>query len=479
MKRIIFYSVALLVGNVVLAQTTPGAPAGPANAKAMTPMAPAPPWANMSETYQSGSNNKVSVQQVGTMQASYVEQDNGSGSGGNQARIWQTGSVGPNSGMANMSETHQKGTRNQSTQYQFGDKNEILVNQGLALTNSKKNRAEVKQGSQGAQKAEKNKAQIDQDGKRNQARTHQLFDGNEAYTHQYGNKNYADIWQNGGPDNPNSHGHRAEIGQDGNRNDAWIRQKGQGATNEATALQEGDNNYSWQEQKASAAGGMGNNALVAQGTNAFNPMTVTLDNELENLYHFRTGYSNISNDNQAFQFQKGDDNIVSAFQKNEDNYSEQEQKGDGNHAYVAQNSYDSNPANGKNYAKQFQYGNDNMAGIGQNGSQNRVYQSQVGVGNKALSVQLGLKNDVNIYQRDDLNAALTAQDGTCNDILLVQYAGQSALVKQIGTNNTANVYQAGPDGGDGPYDCGFDPRLPQQPRNPIAVFDIPDICPGC
>lgn len=479
MKRIIFCSVVLLVGNAVLAQTTPTAPAAPSLAQALTPMGTAPSTANMGHAIQNGTDNKVSVTQVGTSQGSFVEQGNGTGTGGNQARIWQTGNVGPNSGVANMAETHQMGTKNQTTQYQFGDQNEVLVNQGMLLTHSKRNRAVVQQGSQSSQKGEKNKAQIDQDGNRNQARTRQHFDENEASTFQYGNKNYADILQNGRPDSPSSHGHRAEIGQDGNLNDAWIRQKGQGATNEATARQVGDNNYSWQKQNATASSGMGNNAVVAQGTNAPNTMAANIDDLLDMMYPYRLGSGSSATNNEAFQKQNGDDNLVASYQMGDANYSEQEQKGDGNQALVSQNYYDSDPAHGQNYAKQVQLGNDNLAGIGQNGSKNRAFHSQVGVGNKALSVQLGFKNDVNIYQRDDLNVALTAQHGACNDILIVQYAGQSALVKQIGNNNTANIYQAGPDGGDGPYDCGFDPRLNQRPRNPIDIFNIPDICPGC
>jgi len=484
MKKVIFCAVALMMGAVGLAQTTPDAPAAPTNAQALTPMAPAPASANMTESYQSGNDNKVAVRQIGTKQGAYTMQGDGTGTGNNQGIILQEGNVGPNSGVANMAELHQKGTKNQSRQSQFGDRNEALVNQGLTDTGSERNRAEIQQGATGAQQGQKNKAQIDQDGDRNQARTQQRFDKNEALTNQDGDRNYADIGQNASPNN--SAGHAAEVDQVGEDNDAWIRQEGNGARNEASALQYGDDNYSWQEQDASASGGMGNNALVTQGDiYVGNPMAAALYTDLDNVDNITNGAYNPGSDNaKAFQFQDGDDNIAVSAQFGDGNYSEQDQDGDDNDALIVQNAY-GNPAGGVNYAKQTQDGDDNVAGIAQNGSSHRALQSQIGDNNRALSTQRGEMNDVNIHQRGNSNSATTAQRGQCNDALVVQYGGQSAKVEQNLTdgmpngNNTANIYQQDPNGPGGDIDCGFDNKLPMTPRNNIDVFNIPNVCPGC
>lgn len=482
MKKVIFCAVALMIGAVGLSQTTPTAPTAPASAEALPGIIPGLTTANRAHAIQNGSNNKVAVKQIGTSQNAYSDQGDGTGSGGNQARILQTGNVQAASGVKNNAQVMQRGTENQSTQYQFGDKNKALTNQGMNDSGSEKNRALIQQGATGAQQGEKNLAQIDQDGYKNQARTQQRFDKNEAFTDQDGDKNYADIGQNASPNN--SKGHAAEITQNGNDNDAWTRQEGNGARNEATAVQFGDDNYSWQEQDASAASGNGNNAAVVQGTNVINPLAASIDTYMDthvDSYHVGNNFNSVRN--QAFQFQDGDDNIVAAFQTGEDNYSEQHQEGDDNEALVAQNFYDPNPANGNNYAKQTQDGDDNTAGIGQNGSNHKALQSQIGSNNRAYSTQQGQYNDVNVHQRGNSNYATTAQRAQDNDILVVQYDGQSAVVEQNltmpGGNNTANIYQSGPDGGGGAIDCSFDPQLPMTPRNPIDIFNIPDVCQGC
>ncbi len=485
MKKVIFCAVALIIGVVGLAQTTPEAPTAPSNAKLLTPLGSAPATANMGKSIQNGNSNKVSVRQIGTSQGAYTMQDDGTGSGGNQARILQTGNVsGGLSGEGNMAELHQKGTENQSTQYQYGDFNESKVNQGLSNTASKQNRALVQQGDTGAQQGQKNKAQIDQDGDNNQARTNQRYDKNQALTQQLGNDNYADIEQIANPDN--SIGHTAEVDQIGNLNDAWVRQNGNGARNEATTYQDGDNNFSFQTQFSSAVSGLGNNAVVSQGrNNVLNTVAYQLWWDLEGVDDIMNSPFNLgrADNSVAFQFQSGDDNIAAALQYSADNYAEQWQQGNGNHAYSDQNDFGA-PSGGGNYAKQDQSGDNNEAGIAQNGSNHRSFQTQIGNKNKALSTQRGLDNDVNIHQRGDQNYATSAQRGQCNDILIVQYSGQSYSVEQNlsddlpNGNNTANIFQSGPGGG-AIIDCGFDPKLPTTPRVDIPVFDIPDICPGC
>ena len=485
MKKVIFCAVALMMGAVGLSQTTPVPPAAPTNAQALTPMAPAPPTANMDHSIQNGNDQKVSVTQIGTSQGAYSDQDNGTGLGFNQARILQTGNVQAASGVGNMAEVWQRGSANQSTQAQYGDYNESLIRQGMTNTASAGNRALAQQGDANAQQGENNQLQIDQDGNLNQARTQQRFDNNDALTDQDGDLHYADIWQRANPNG--SDGHAAHIDQDGLSNDAWIRQDGMGERNEASSLQDGTGNYSWQEQYSTTSAGpalYANNALVAQGTNTGNYMTTVWDSDMNtNVDNYHVGFNTTSLYNEAFQFQNGGNyNDVAAFQRGTANYSEQHQDGAGNEALTVQSYYDPSVLTGNNYAKQTQTGDDNVAAIGQNGYNNRALQSQIGSSNKALSTQQGHDNDVNIHQRGDMNSATSAQRAACNDILIVQYDGQSAKVEQnlgggLG-NNTANIYQSGPNGG-GAINCGFDAKLTRTPRNPIPVFNIPDVCPGC
>ncbi|MAB57738.1 MAG: hypothetical protein CL524_09370 [Aequorivita sp.] len=488
MKKVIFCAVALMIGAVALGQTDPYAPYAPSLAQGLVP-GPAPAWANMSYSSQNGNNNKVSVFQIGTKQGAYTIQDDGSGMGGNQGRIIQTGNVGPNSGMANMAELHQKGTTNQSTQYQYGDRNEALVNQGMGAhagdDGSANNKALIQHGATNAQQGERNMAQVDQDGVGNQARTQQRVDRNEALTDQYGDNNYADIFQNAAPDG--GKGHEAEIDQDGDNNDAWINQKkGTGGWNSATAIQVGGGNFSYQEQESDAANGESNDALATQGDIYIgNPMAAALYTTLDGIDDITNGAYNPGSDNaKAFQFQLGDDNIVVSGQFGDGNYSEQHQTGDDNDALIVQNAY-GNPAGGTNYAKQSQIGDGNVAGIVQNGMNNRALQAQTGSDNIALSTQRGRDNDTYIHQAGNSSFASTAQRGQCNDILVVQFDGQWAKVEQNlsgglpGGNNTATIYQANPNSNTSDVGCRFDEQLPTINQNDIPIFNIPDICPGC
>ncbi len=488
MKKVILGAVALMIGGMVFAQTETVAPAPPTNAQVLIPAPGVPASANAAHAIQNGDDNKVAVSQVGTRQGAYSDQDNGSGVGGNQARITQTGNQGPLSGRLNMAEVYQRGTENQSTQSQYGNRNEALTQQGNIDDGSDGNLAWIRQGSPTAQRAEDNKAQVIQNGDDNQARTEQRYDNSEALTTQSGNLNYADIFQDAAPDS--SEGHEAEILQTGDSNDAWINQvAGAGAGNEATAIQDGTGNLSYQQQESTAVSNgsatRSNNAYVTQGIDSrANPMATGQYLDLLTVDVINNGPLNSGATNaKAFQFQVGDDNEVAALQFGDGNYSEQRQNGEGNDAFVMQNAF-GNPAGNSNYAKQNQIGDDNEAAIGQNGMDHNALQAQTGNRNKALSTQRGHDNDTNIHQIGDDNWASTAQRGQCNDALVVQYDGQWAKVEQnlVGGlpagNNTANIFQAGPGGG-AVIDCDFDAMLLTPAQNDIPVFDIPDICPGC
>jgi len=478
MKKVILSAVALMIGGFAFAQTTPDAPT---QAVDIVALPGAPSSANTGESVQNGNNQKVSVIQIGTKQSAASYQEDGMGIGGNLARIKQTGNVGPTSGVANLAEVHQQGSTNQSTQWQEGDKNSSLVKQGMNNAASANNKALTIQGT--GNQAEKNWAEINQDGDDNQARTKQTFDNSAALVNQNGDRNYADINQNGSPNN--SAGHDAEIGQDGDDNDARIKQYGNGAANAATALQSGSGNFSSQDQDASASGGSGNNAYVAQGEdNRSNPMAFGLYTQLLGVDNVANGTFNPGASNAtAFQFQDGDDNNAASLQFGDENYSEQNQDGDDNDALIVQNAF-GNPNGESNYARQDQDGDNNESAIAQNGKNQRAYHTQIGNKNNALSTQRGHDNDVNIHQRGDRNRATTAQRGQCNDILVVQHDGQSYSVEQNlngglpGGNNTANIFQAGPGGG-ADIDCIINPELVPGAQTPVPSFNIADICPGC
>lgn len=447
------------------------------------------PLANKGLSVQTGNSQKVLVQQAGTANAAWTVQENGSGIGENQARVRQTGNVGPFSGVANSAEVRQSGSLNQSTTAQEGDYNNALTRQGQNDGGaSTSNKARIQQGV--AQQGEYNFSNVTQDGLGNEAFTRQTYDNNDAWVTQAGDHNLSFVNQNGSPNGTD--GHSGLVDQDGDFNESIIMQGGAGGRNDAKTLQLGNANHAKQVQTTDAlTGSQGNNAIISQGdggtptflnTSVLFGRIVPLDAGFQN-----GGFSGNSYNGVAFQFQAGHENEAEIHQFGADapqghNYGEQNQNGARNDAYIIQNAF-GNPNGGANYARQDQMsgGDDNIAGIGQNGQGHKAYQRQFGDRNNAISTQRGTYNLVNTYQDGVDNWGTTKQVGQFNKALLVQKGTNSYMIDQNGVGNQAYSLQLGPDGNiwDDGENCYFEPQMDPMYIAPINSFDLDDICQGC
>ncbi len=505
MKKAILCAVALIFGAFVYAQDIPGSP----TSLLEPPILGSAVGANTGNSIQNGDHNKVRVRQAGTSQSVRTNQNNGSGSGGNLAKIRQTGAVQTASGVENAADVLQSGSNNQAQTRQEGDYNNAVTRQGQNNIGSARNKAKIRQGT--GQNAEHNRAAIDQDGDDNLAQTKQTYDNSDAWTTQFGNANKSMIVQNAGP-NATS-GHEARNIQVGNSNESSIDQSGAGARNTALAIQWGDNNQAKQKQITDAlSGATGNAADIQQGklfdfagppASAASSLFNLGGEAASELGSFIFAYSGppgppgppafYSSNAVAFQTQGGNDNAASITQMGAGtasghNYAEQEQVAGstGNKAAILQGYRGSGD---NNYAKQYQAGSDNEAGLVQSGNSNKGYQDQRGSGNDVLSAQNGSEHLLNVHQRGIDNRALSVQYGIDNTILLVQRGGQSYTAQQnaaggyFGTNggNQIDVLQLGPSGNfatDG-IDCSFDPELDPTMNYSIPDFELEDVCPDC
>ena len=498
MKKLFLCAVALMIASLGFAQVIDTGGEWSPTPKTVAPLSGAAVDANTGLSIQNGNDNKVWVRQAGTFQSVRTYQDDGTGTGGNLTWVMQTGSVQANSGVWNVTEVIQSGTVNQSSTKQEGDYNEAITRQGQIITASAGNKALIRQGV--ADQAEYNFAAIDQDGDENQARIRQTYDNSDAWTQQVGNNNKSLVLQNAGPNGTD--GHYAMNEQLGDRNEAYIKQRGLGGRNTATRNQEGDDNKGQQNQITDALmGSAGNRAGMMQGLLGLNYNLVPL---VMDLYSGPNPISGIDN-NQSFwtsswqsfgaegvQIQTGHENAADMAQSGgsvgASNYGEQLQADDNNDAAMIQNHYGSG---GINYAKQEQEASSNYVGLAQTGSCMKSLQTQIGNGNNALSSQRGEGHLLNVHQRGDGNYATTAQAGLENTALVVQRDGQSYSVEQnIGLfgylnlsagGNQADILQLGPNGNfetDG-IDCYFDPQLIPAVINDIPDLIIDDICGGC
>ncbi len=486
MKKVFFGAAALLCSGAIFAQANQG-PLEDINggvstdAEVVAAEAGAASTANTGWSMQNGNDQKVYVRQAGTNMSVFTDQGDGDGTGGNQARIWQTGAVSAASGIENAADVRQFGTENQSTTRQEGDRNEAVTRQGLNDAASASNKALIRQGT--ADQAENNYAAIEQDGTENQAWTRQTYDNSEARTVQVGNKNAAKVIQVANPND--SAGHSAIVEQYGDENSAVTMQNGS-ARNAARTAQLGNGNQSFQTQSSSAASGLGNNADVDQGTGQVVSTLVTdiYFGGLENVDDITSGggFNGTSTAGLAIQDQTGENNnaFIGQFGSADadSNYAEQNQSGKDNEALTVQNAFGA--ADGGNYSRQDQSGEANQAGISQIGSMNRAYQRQNDANNIALTTQRGWNHVVNTYQDGHgANVVTTAQRGDKNTILAVQRGGHSYSVEQnvqegletTNGGNIADILQLGPNGDfehDG-IECEF-----EDPKSPNMDFDIQD-----
>tara|TARA_R110002072_G_scaffold124085_3_gene259561 strand:+ start:7885 stop:9360 length:1476 start_codon:yes stop_codon:yes gene_type:complete len=491
MKKMILCAAALLFGVVVYGQDIVGSPTS-----ALVPALPgAAIGANTGESIQNGNDNKVRVRQAGTSQSVYTNQNDGSGTGGNLAKVVQMGAVQATSGVENATDILQSGSANQAQTRQEGDYNNAVTRQGQNNDASARNKAKIRQGT--GNQAQDNRAAIDQDGDDNWAQTQQTYDNSDAWTRQIGTANKSMIVQDAGPNQTD--GHEANSYQSGNRNESAISQSGAGARNLAVLNQIGDDNQAKQMQTTTAASGAtGNRAGISQ--TFFGPITHAknrargdifseLDSAAGSAYH-----SSLSSFGaRAKQTQNGEENEADILQSGglgigDSNYAEQEQaSGASNIAGIEQ---DWKGTSGENYAKQYQAGNDNRSALMQNGTGMKALQDQRGNSSDALSYQLGENHLLNIHQRGDDNVAHSTQHGSANAALMVQDGGHTYSVQQnMGLShsdfsaggNQADILQLGPNGDfatDG-IDCDFDNPMDLNMDYSIPDFDLGDVCPDC
>lgn len=486
MKKVMLCAAALLIGGFAFGQVSNSAGTAPSTTAAETNLS-ADPTANVGTTIQTGDGQAVKIRQAGTIQSVLTNQSNGAGSGGNLARVMQTGNVSGNtaaSGEANWATVFQSGTTNESTTKQEGDRNNAFTDQV-----GETNRARIRQGT--GQNAEDNFAAIEQSGTTNQAWTLQTYDNSAAWTRQVGIDNKSKTIQNAGDDSTD--GHSAFTHQEGDRNESWIEQDAVNPAdggNIAEAWQLGSDNQAKQLQATEApTGSPGNEGTVIQGI----PSALNTSGDLPAIVQLNGvfgvgpwGTSSLdSHGAKALQVQKGEDNNAEIGQLGgtvgASNYAEQIQDvgSSGNDAAIVQGHY--NVGDPSNYAKQYQSGTDNFAGVTQSGSGNKSYQDQQGSSNEAYSAQWGTGNLLNVHQRGAMNYGVTYQEGANNGALLVQYDGQSYDLNQNGTGNQANILQMGPDGdfSAGEIPCDFDDPMDLNMDYTVPSFSLDPACDGC
>jgi len=497
MKKVIFCAVALFVGGMTYAQVTDADGNSSPTPNVIAPIPGSAAGANTGLSVQNGHENKVRVRQAGTSQSVYTFQDDGTtGFGENKADVRQTGAVSAASGVANAADVRQSGALNSSATRQEGDNNDAVTRQGQIDGFSTANKARIRQGT--GQQAQDNYAAIDQNGDNNWASTQQTYDNSDAWTQQTGDNNKSMILQDAGPNQTD--GHYAMNQQEGNENESFISQQGNGARNSARTYQVGDNMQAKQYQTATAGSGSANDAGIYQGigSGSLNLVAPEANTQWVNVINNVDAsaapayYSSPSEYNKALQVQVGDDNSAGMFQIGGDvagaNYGEQNQDGNGNNAGMVQ----AHHFNGENYnyGRQDQNGNNNTSGLVQQGSDNKSYQAQTGDDNTSLAHQAGSGHKLNTHQFGDGSVAHAAQHGAENRALIVQYDGQNYSVEQnmnLGVldrsagGNQANILQMGPDGdfGAGAVDCDFDDPVDLDMNYNFPGVSLDDICGGC
>lgn len=489
MKKLLLLALICFAGSTMYAQYGPQYQGATETATLQPAISGAAAGANTGLTVQTGDDQRVRVRQAGTEQSAYSFQENGSGSGGNLARIRQTGDVNALlSGIQNAADVLQSGTANQSTTRQEGDYNSAVTKQGQNDDGSSGNRGRIRQGI--AEQAEGNTAKLEQDGIDNRGRIEQTSDSNDAWTVQSGERNKSYTEQRAAPNNTG--GHYAYTEQTGNDNANLIDQSGTaGEGNWAWAFQVGDNNTSIQTQVNTDVpmSGFINYAMVSQGS--FENGINTTDG-LTDLYAVDgsasasvAGLNGVTTNSVAFQDQEGGDLDAEAHQYGDANYAEQNQSGYGNDAFMIQNTTGVGTGN---YGRQDQSGvgvdgvSENDAVLGQFGSGNKAWQRQAaGEDNRVVSSQIGDDNLLNTYQDGDGNRGHTLQHGTANVALLVQRGGHSYTIDQDGMRNQADILQLGPSGDfdADAIDCDFEMELDIPHIPGVPSFPIDDICPDC
>jgi hypothetical protein len=463
MKKVMLSAAALMIGAIGFAQTGPAA-------SAVTPVTGSPVNANVAESDQWGTDQRLQIIQVGERNSARATQYNDLGYDNNEAFIQQAGPNGYWFGQSyaddNVAEAIQQGRQNETSLIQSGLRNNAMSEQGTGSGNSEGNRVNITQGAGDfllefppvGSLSSDNFAYALQNGDDNSAMISQDHDKNEADSDQDGDENAVQITQTSNRLFA-ADGHLADVEQDGYANEAKVEQNGDGGSNEAYTTQEGAYNDAYQTQTAEGAGSAVNVATIEQ-----------LDSYNADAYQSQDGEGN-----NATISQEGGE----WYPDYDSNYAEQWQDGDNNTASITQD-FDSNngpwpPAESDNYAKQYQNGDGNEAIIDQDGEGNKAYQKQWGNDNYITSEQDGHSNKLAAYQWGDDNYAITQQTGSENHGLINQTDGQYADLYQNGNGNSANIFQAGPGGGSF-LGCSFGPQLDIPNPDYVDPITVSDPC---
>ncbi|WP_405199523.1 hypothetical protein [Christiangramia sp. LLG6405-1] len=459
MKKVIICAGALMFGAVTFGQQT-----NP-SASSATPLAGSPANANVVETNQWGTDQRVKVHQVGESNSAKATQYNQLGSyDNNEAYIRQSGPTGFFGDYAddNVAESKQRGYQNETAIIQSGDRNNALSKQGIGTSGvAERNRSLIVQGGDDSgisDQSEDNFATTIQAGDYNSSIIRQDDDNNEADVDQNGDHNKVEINQDSYTPFSEADGHYADVDQDGDHNEALVEQDGYGGSNEAFTTQDGAYNDAYQSQNNNNGSGAMTNVATIEQINSYNA----------DAYQLQVGEGN-----NALIEQTGGE----FYPDYDSNYAEQKQYGDGNEASIDQTFTYAGvfESASDNYAKQYQKGDNNEASLTQTGNSNKSRQIQYGDDNMVTSVQDGEDNKLNTWQFGDDNHAMSTQLGIGNHALMVQHDGQSGEVYQSGHGNSADIFQAGPFGG-AAQSCGFDDPLNIPSPDHAPSIDVQDPC---
>ncbi|MDI9421077.1 MAG: hypothetical protein QM451_02440 [Bacillota bacterium] len=308
-----------------------------------------------------------------------------------------------------------------------------------------------------------NTALVVQDGNRNEAVVDQDGETNDTVITQEGNANEADVAQRGVTTS-------ALIEQLGNRNSAEVEQEGAtgtGWTHEAFITQDGNDNDAVIRQFVYYHGALGtilqvgnrNMADILQNGNQFGAGSFALIEQFGNANEakqIQTAYGSPLIKAQIYQL--GDRNFADQHQRHTAYADVSElyavQIGNANRVTQLQSEIGYGSLN--RYGLAFQFGDRNEAEMTQRGHEveHTAYAVQVGDGNKTWQTQLfgeqlgailqmGDRNEATQYQSDGTNVGTIVQWGNANTASQTQAVGTGqGVVIQAGDRNKATQSQA-------------------------------------
>ncbi len=339
---------------------------------------------------------------------------------------------------SNFSQIDQMGIGSDATVEQQGTENASYIKQ-TGEANGKRNSATLLQASGFFVTSEKNYADMTQNGQNNNARTVQLGDENTTFTNQDGSKNNSYV-QQGTFLLRRSDNNYADVNQKGKNNDAVILQIADNNTavsNQYSAADARNGNSSFQSQISTFAR-EGNTAISNQAGLKNEAVQVQVNGLLEKGNKAQINQGDLSDEriatkSYAEQLQTGGGNEAYIAQELEGNVAYQKQVGLNNRATSLQNT-NNRQGVGKNFTTQLQIGFDNHATSKQFGENSTSIQQQLGGGHSALTIQS--------FGDKAANYAATLQGGFDHSSTIQQRAnGNYGMVDQLGTGHKSVINQ--------------------------------------